>query len=137
MNREIEFGIGGLLIGVLISQYVVATSVPQRGFGMMQANNREDMMEDREDDVDDMMRGMHGGSSMNDMMDSLQGKSGDDFDRAFIEGMIVHHEGAVQMAEQAKLNAKHQEIKDMSDAIIDAQTTEINQMRMWQKDWGY
>ena len=70
-------------------------------------------------------------------MDSLQGKSGDDFDRAFIEGMIVHHEGAVQMAEQAKLNAKHQEIKDMSDAIIDAQTTEINQMRMWQKDWGY
>jgi len=137
MNREIVFGIGGLLIGVLISQYVVATSVTQRGFGMMQANNREDMMEDREDDVDDMMRGMHGGSSMNDMMDSLQGKSGDDFDRAFIEGMIVHHEGAVQMAEQAKLNAKHQEIKDMSDAIIDAQTTEINQMRMWQKDWGY
>ena len=113
MNREIVFGIGGLLIGVLISQYVVATSVTQRGFGMMQANNREDMM------------------------DSLQGKSGDDFDRAFIEGMIVHHEGAVQMAEQAKLNAKHQEIKDMSDAIIDAQTTEINQMRMWQKDWGY
>jgi len=137
MNREIVFGIGGLLIGVLISQYVVATSVTQRGFGMMQANNREDMMEDREDDVEDMMRGMHMGSSMEDMMDSLQGKSGDDFDRAFIEGMIVHHEGAVQMAEQAKLNAKHQEIKDMSDAIIDAQTTEINQMRMWQKDWGY
>src|SRR3989338_8611398 len=119
MNREIVFGIGGLLIGVLISQYVVATSVTQRGFGMMQANNREDMMEDREDDVEDMMRGMHMGSSMEDMMDSLQGKSGDDFDRAFIEGMIVHHEGAVQMAEQAKLNAKHQEIKDMSDAIID------------------
>lgn len=130
MNREIVFGIGGLLIGVLISQYIVATSVTQRGFGMMQANNREEMMEDRQDD-------MHGGSSMDDMMDSMQGKTGDAFDQAFIDAMIVHHEGAVQMAEQAKLSAKHQEIKDMSDAIINAQTTEINQMRMWQEDWGY
>lgn len=49
--------------------------------------------------------------------------------------MITHHEGAVEMAEAALKNAKHQEIKTMSHAIISAQTTEINQMRDWQKAW--
>lgn len=71
-----------------------------------------------------------------DMMTSdLDGKTGDDFDREFISEMIVHHEGAVDMAESAKINAKHQEIKDLADAIIKAQTTEIGMMRQWMSDW--
>ena len=137
MNREILFGTGGLVIGVLISQYVISTSVNQRGYGMMQTDGRGGMMEDRQEDMMEEMHDMHMGSSMDEMMESMQGKSGDEFDQAFIDAMIVHHEGAVEMAEQAKLNAKHQEIKDMSDAIIEAQTNEINQMRMWLNEWGY
>ena len=67
----------------------------------------------------------------------LVGLSGDNFDKKFIENMIVHHEGAIEMAQQARLNAKHDEIKQMAEAIISAQSDEINKMKDWQKQWGY
>ncbi|MBU2103677.1 DUF305 domain-containing protein [Patescibacteria group bacterium] len=82
---------------------------------------------------DDSMGGMH--DTMNGMMVGLEGKTGDEFDQAFLAGMIVHHEGAVEMAKAALTNAKHEEIKQMANAIISAQNTEIKQMQDWQKSW--
>lgn len=79
--------------------------------------------------------GMGMGNAMDDMMEGLQGKTGDEFDKAFLSEMIVHHQGAVQMAQAALQRAKHQEIKDMAEAIISAQTSEINQMQAWGKSW--
>lgn len=77
--------------------------------------------------------------SMSDMMASmnaeLKGKNGDAFDQAFISEMIMHHQGAVEMAQLALTNAKHQEIKDLANAIITAQNKEIADMRAWQKSW--
>lgn len=82
---------------------------------------------------------MHDDMSMADMMASmnsaLAGKTGDAFDEAFLREMIVHHQGAVEMAELALTNAKHQEIKDLAKAIISAQNTEIGQMKAWQSAW--
>jgi uncharacterized protein (DUF305 family) len=49
--------------------------------------------------------------------------------------MIVHHEGAVEMAEAALEHAKHEELKTMANAIISAQTSEIAQMKQWLRDW--
>jgi uncharacterized protein (DUF305 family) len=72
---------------------------------------------------------------MHDMNAALIGKTGDAFDEAFLREMIVHHEGAVQMAELALTSAKHQEIKDLAKAIISAQNTEIGQMNAWQSAW--
>jgi uncharacterized protein (DUF305 family) len=63
--------------------------------------------------------------------------TGDDYDRMFIANMIEHHKGAVDMAKLAQANAKHQELKDMADAIIAAQSKEITDMETWQKEWGY
>jgi uncharacterized protein (DUF305 family) len=79
--------------------------------------------------------GMSMGAAMHDMMTGLEGKKGDEFDKAFLSGMIVHHQGAVQMAEAALINAKHEEIKQMAHAIITAQTAEISQMKDRQKSW--
>ena len=77
--------------------------------------------------------------SMADMMQSmnaeLQGKTGDAFDQAFLSEMIIHHEGAVEMARLALTNAKHQEIKDLAKAIIAAQNKEIADMKGWMKAW--
>jgi len=56
---------------------------------------------------------------MDDMTAQLKDKKGDDFDKAFIEMMIVHHQGAIDMAKLAKVNAK------------------LEQMKQWQQDWGY
>jgi uncharacterized protein (DUF305 family) len=72
---------------------------------------------------------------MDAMMGALDGKTGDEFDKAFLAEMIMHHQGAVEMAEAALQNAKHDEIKIMANAIISAQTTEITQMQDWQKSW--
>lgn len=79
--------------------------------------------------------GMSMGGAMEDMMEGLEGKKGDDFDKAFLREMIVHHQGAVQMAEAALANAKHDAIKQMAHAIVTAQTAEISQMKDWQKSW--
>ncbi|HWH07384.1 MAG TPA: DUF305 domain-containing protein [Candidatus Paceibacterota bacterium] len=77
--------------------------------------------------------GMSG--AMDEMMQGLAGKTGDEFDKAFLSEMIMHHEGAVEMAEVALKSAKHEEIKTMANAIISAQTTEIQQMKDWQRSW--
>ncbi len=85
------------------------------------------------------MMGNGGSMSMSDMMTSmnaeLKGKSGDAFDQSFLAEMIVHHQGAVEMAQLALTNAKHQEIKDLANRIISAQNKEISEMKAWQKSW--
>jgi len=71
------------------------------------------------------------------MMNELNGKTGGAFDKAFLEQMIMHHQSAINMAATGKTNAQHQEVKDLTVAIVTAQTKEIKQMKQWQNDWGY
>jgi len=78
-----------------------------------------------------------GSMTMSQMSEDLRGKTGDDFDQAFLSGMIEHHQGAIDMAELAKENAKHDEIKKLADDILSAQSKEIDMMQAWQADWGY
>jgi uncharacterized protein (DUF305 family) len=56
-------------------------------------------------------------------------------DQRFIEAMILHHQGAIAMAQDALQNAEHQEIKDLAQAIITAQEGEVVQMRQWLQEW--
>ena len=79
------------------------------------------------------MSGMQG--EMDAMMAGLDGMHGDTFDQAFLREMIVHHEGAVMMAEAALQHARHEELRAMANAIIDAQTAEIKQMQDWLAAW--
>lgn len=75
--------------------------------------------------------------SMSQMTEDLRDKHGDAFDRSFINAMIVHHQGAIDMARLAETNAKHEEIKQLSRDIISAQESEISEMKRWQSEWGY
>ncbi len=75
--------------------------------------------------------------SMDDMSTMLEGKTGDEFDAAFIQGMIPHHQGAIDMANAALASARHDEIKKMAQDIISSQQREIDQMKQWQTNWGY
>jgi uncharacterized protein (DUF305 family) len=56
-------------------------------------------------------------------------------DRHFIEMMIPHHQGAIDMANLALSRAKHPEIKRLAETIKRDQTREIQQMRTWYKQW--
>lgn len=77
--------------------------------------------------------GMHGQTGMMGM--HLNGLTGDDFDKEFIREMIVHHEGAIDMANAALKNAKHDEIKNLANAIIISQSKEIVDMKSWYQAW--
>jgi uncharacterized protein (DUF305 family) len=57
------------------------------------------------------------------------------FDQAFIEDMIPHHQMAVMMSQHLLFNAVHPEMKQLAQAIIQAQTKEINDMQSWYQQW--
>jgi uncharacterized protein (DUF305 family) len=57
------------------------------------------------------------------------------YDAIFIDSMIVHHEGAIEMARQALEQAEQPEIKAMAEAIIEGQQAEIDQMQGWRTAW--
>ena len=76
-------------------------------------------------------------ADMGQMTESLKSLSGDAFDKAFLSSMIQHHQSAINMAYPGQTNAKHEEVKALTKAIVDAQSNEIAQMQQWQKHWGY
>jgi uncharacterized protein (DUF305 family) len=57
------------------------------------------------------------------------------FDAQFIDMMVPHHQGAVEMAKIAQQRADHPEIAGMAEAIVAAQEDEIGQMKAWRLAW--
>ncbi len=58
-------------------------------------------------------------------------------DKAFIDAMVPHHQGAVDMAEVALQNAEHEEIKQLSRNIISTQRAEIEELKaIKQQEFG-
>jgi uncharacterized protein (DUF305 family) len=72
---------------------------------------------------------------MGDASDMTNLEKSTDFDRAFVEEMIPHHQMAVMMASMLKNGTERPEMKKLTDDIIAAQTKEIDQMRQWLKNW--
>lgn len=149
-QKAILYGIIGLLSGILLTIFFTTNIVNSNNTGMMQMmginTNRSQMMNQDENigkrghmmqDGSMMMDEDEMGMSMDDMVASLKGKTGDAFDKAFLSEMIVHHQGAIDMANLAKQYAGHEEIKTMAEDIITTQTQEIEQMKTWQKEWVY
>jgi uncharacterized protein (DUF305 family) len=77
---------------------------------------------------------MSGGTmDMTSELDGLRGTS--EFDRDFIDAMIRHHEQAVEAARLALDASDRDEVRDLAQAIIEAQTSEIQQLEEWRADW--
>jgi uncharacterized protein (DUF305 family) len=61
--------------------------------------------------------------------------TGQVFDENFIDMMVPHHEGAVEMARIAQERSTRPEVLQMANDIIASQADEIDQMRAWKQDW--
>jgi uncharacterized protein (DUF305 family) len=58
-------------------------------------------------------------------------------DKAFIDAMVPHHQGAIAMAEVALKNAQHEEIIQLSRNIISSQQAEIVELKsIKQEEFG-
>ena len=73
-------------------------------------------------------------SGMKDM-ERLASLSGAEFEIAFMEMMIRHHEKAIKEATTCLARAYHPELLNLCQNIIDTQTQEIRQMRAWLCEW--
>ena len=69
------------------------------------------------------------GMSQEEMMTHLDGLAGAEFDAAFLEGMIAHHEGAVKMAEAELADGENPEALALAEKIIADQQAEITEMQ--------
>lgn len=77
---------------------------------------------------------MMSGGMMSD--ESSDTASHNDADVAFAQQMIVHHQGAIAMADLAPTRADSQQVKDLAAQIKAAQAPEIEQMTGWLQAWG-
>jgi uncharacterized protein (DUF305 family) len=71
-----------------------------------------------------MMEGMLSESEISDLREAKD----KDFDRLFLLGMIKHHEGAIEMAQEVAAS-KNKVVSDLSASIITAQELEISKMK--------
>jgi uncharacterized protein (DUF305 family) len=78
----------------------------------------------------------HGGhgATMQGMVDEatmtkLESLNGAEFDTLWLESMISHHQGAIEMAKSEITNGENVDAKGMAQTIIDTQQAEIGQMK--------
>jgi uncharacterized protein (DUF305 family) len=78
----------------------------------------------------------HGSMDMgsNDMAREMVMEDGKYSDKAFIDAMVPHHQGAIAMAEAALENAEHEEIEQLSRNIISSQQAEIEKLKAIKKE---
>lgn len=105
-NNNILYGIGGIVIGLILA--AVLFPIMRYG-GMMSWGNYQNP--------------------------SVRTGITSSIDQHFIEQMIPHHEGAIDMANLALDKATHPEIKTLAQAILKAQTAENQEMRAWYQNW--
>lgn len=76
-------------------------------------------------DHSEMMKGMLTIAEL----DELSALRGAEFDARWIESMILHHEGAIAMAEDLIESGKNAELIQLAREIIEAQKAEIEEMK--------
>ncbi|GAB3601716.1 DUF305 domain-containing protein [Kineococcus gypseus] len=69
------------------------------------------------------------GTMSEEQMTQLNAATGADFDRVFLQMMIEHHTGAVQMAETEQRDGLNPQALELADSIVTSQSAEIARMQ--------
>jgi len=64
-----------------------------------------------------------------DQMHALMSAEGAEFDRLWLEGMIAHHEGAIEMSNTVIAEGSNPDVRAMAESIFETQQAEIDQMQ--------
>jgi uncharacterized protein (DUF305 family) len=108
-----------LLLALMLVAILALASCANSGSGEEQGSSESE----------DGMQGMaHGSGSTDDASEMLK-ENGEYSDERFIDAMVPHHQGAIEMAQVALGNAEHPEILALAEEIVAAQETEIGQLK--------
>jgi len=83
------------------------------------------------------MPGPMPGMATPEQLNQLRSLKGLEADGLFLQLMIPHHRGGVQMAEAALINAKASQVLILAQSILDAQTSEIELMQAMLQEKGF
>lgn len=97
----------------------------------------QEMHEEMEEYHDDALIAEDGAMqhAMDEMMLTLRGREGSGYEEQFLRVMIVHHLGAIAMAEDLQRNTERPELTELAGDIVAAQTREVEMMRSWLAEW--
>lgn len=122
-----------LIAGLLLGYFFGSNTMPHRGFfggDSMYEEMEEHRYGDELIDGDGAM-----GHAMDEMMLGFRGLEGEAYEEMFLRGMIVHHLGAISMAEELLEQTERPELVELANNIIESQTKEVEQMRGWLNEW--
>jgi uncharacterized protein (DUF305 family) len=132
-----------VLSALLLAMALVAASCGGSGGGSQgSGSSGGPTAQKKADETTGMMAGMdhdqmgYGSMGMGsrEMARQMIMENGKYSDKAFIDAMVPHHQGAIAMARVALKNAEHEEIKELSRNIISSQQAEIEELKAIKKE---
>jgi len=132
-NQTIIIALLALIVGLLFGYLFSGNGMHYQGSFLnnpMYEEMGEHMYGDEIIDGDGAM--IH---AMDEMMLGFRGKTGEEYEETFLRTMIVHHLGAVTMAQELLKQTDNSELKIFAQDIIDTQSEEINTMKRWLENW--
>ncbi len=127
------------LIALVLAAALLLSGCGGSGGGMQdmegmggKGGGRQGQAEKKEADNGGGMEGMDmggGDATAADAAREMVEEDGVYSDRAFIDAMVPHHQGAVEMAEVALENADHRELRGLAEDVVTAQEAEIEDLR--------
>lgn len=69
-----------------------------------------------------------GGMMSDDDLEAIEDAEGDEAERLYLEGMIEHHEGAIDMAQDVLDDGESTDVAELAETIIETQQVEIDLM---------
>ena len=132
-NNVLIVGLLSLLIGLFVGYNLAPGWMMDTDTMIEMHEEMEEVMGHEEDEIisgDGMMQHV-----MEEMMLDFRGKTGEEYEEAFLKGMIVHHLGAVMMAEELLEQTDRPELVQMANDIIKVQSEEIEMMKGWLSEW--
>lgn len=113
---------------LLIAPLVAGAADAHHEMAGMNAENDQGTLSAASKAYLDSMKDMHG--------DMSAGVKAADPDVAFAQGMIPHHQGAINMAEVELKYGKDLAMRKMAENVISAQKAEIATMQQWLAEHG-
>jgi uncharacterized protein (DUF305 family) len=133
MKNYLRFGLLALVLAAALALASCGGSGSGGGSQSNESNDTSGM--DHSGKVDQKTGGMagmdHGSgeAGSGDMARQMVMENGEYSDERFIDAMVPHHQGAVEMAEVALKNAEHEEVRSLAEDIVTAQEAEIEELK--------